>query len=422
VEGDVHKFQRKHIQPSFSFRHVKELYPLFWSKSVEVVEKITAGFPLGDQTRSGVSDISFWAPKVTLDIIGIAGLGRDFHTIINNDDELAQTYDDITSPSFKTSVIFGFSVLGMKWVLRFLPWDIEQNLRTNTDKIRVLCRQFIVDKKRMIKVDSSSEESADLLSKLMKSNDFSDEELVDQLLTFLMAGYAPDYASLHSNFLLHRPLADSACTSHETTSSTLEWTLYLLARHPDIQQQLRDEIRANVPYASSADGSFDLAGVLESMPLLNAVCNESLRFYPTVPQSMRVATRPTSVLGYPVPKGMLIVLSPFGINRSPQLWGPDAHVFNPQRWIDAETGKPNNSGGATSNYSFLTFLHGPRSCIGQGFSKAELRTLLAAFVGAFEMELEDPDYRPTRAGVVTTKPSGGLPLKLKVVGTWSKPV
>jgi len=46
--------------------------------------------------------------------------------------------------------------------------------------------------------------------------------------------------------------------------------------------------------------------------------------------------------------------------------------------------------------------------------------LLAAFVGAFEMELEDENYRPLRMGVVTTKPSKGMPLKLKVVGEWSK--
>lgn len=60
----------------------------------------------------------------------------------------------------------------------------------------------------------------------------------------------------------------------------------------------------------------------------------------------------------------------------------------------------------------MTFLHGPRSCIGQSFAKAELRALVAAFVGAFEIEMEDPSHVPMPAGVVTIKPRDGLRLRL----------
>ena len=164
--------------------------------------------------------------------------------------------------------------------------------------------------------------------------------------------------------------------------------------------------------------TFDFATVLESLPVLNAVCNETLRLIPTVPHTVRLAMKPTTILNHHIPAGTEIFITPWAINRSSELWGPNAEDFFPDRWIDAATGKPNNAGGAESNYSLLTFLHRPRSCIGQGFAKDELRALLSAFVGLFEMEMADPNVVPIPAGIITTKPQGGLPLRLKVVGEW----
>lgn len=100
------------------------------------------------------------------------------------------------------------------------------------------------------------------------------------------------------------------------------------------------------------------------------------------------------------------------------MWGPGASEFDPGRWIEPKTGKPNQSGGASTNYAFLTFLHGPRSCIGQGFARAELRALVAAFVGAFDFTMADPDEEVIPAGVVTTKPKNGLKLRLTKIESW----
>jgi cytochrome P450 len=131
---------------------------------------------------------------------------------------------------------------------------------------------------------------------------------------------------------------------------------------------------------------------------------------------MRIAIRDSHLLDHAIPKGTEILLSPWAVNRSPELWGETAEKFIPERWID--DGKPNNSGGAASNYSQLTFLHGPRSCIGQNFAKAELRCIVAAFVGAFEwdMNMKEEDVIP--AGVITIKPKKGMHLHLKPVGRW----
>jgi cytochrome P450 len=131
----------------------------------------------------------------------------------------------------------------------------------------------------------------------------------------------------------------------------------------------------------------------------------------------RVSVCDTSIIGYEVPKGTRIILAPWAINRSSELWGPDANTFNPSRWIDSNTGKANNTGGATSNYSLLTFLHGPRNCIGQGFAKAELRTLVTAFILAFEVELIHQHHVIMPGGSLSAKPSGGMRLKLRQMAT-----
>lgn len=189
---------------------------------------------------------------------------------------------------------------------------------------------------------------------------------------------------------------------HETTSSALTWASYLLSQHPEVQTRLRSEIHASIPDAKTlSDPDFEIADLLESMPYLNGVCNEVLRLYPTIPVTARVAIRDTTVASHFIPNGTMLFVVPWAINRNPALWGPDAGDFVPERWIDKESGRATMNGGSDSNYAFLTFLHGPRSCIGERFARAELRALLAAFVGSFEMELANPHEKVVVGGTVT---------------------
>lgn len=85
TEGDEHRHQRKHIMPAFSFRHIKELYPVFWSKSVELCQVTKRELW---ERPDKVVEIGHFSTQVTLDIIGLAGLGRDIGSLRNNDDEL----------------------------------------------------------------------------------------------------------------------------------------------------------------------------------------------------------------------------------------------------------------------------------------------------------------------------------------------
>lgn len=101
------------------------------------------------------------------------------------------------------------------------------------------------------------------------------------------------------------------------------------------------------------------------------------------------------------------------MNRSPALWGPDATEYNPDRWL---TGPDAATGGAKTPYALVTFLHGPRSCIGQGFARLEMRCLLAALVMRFRFEIVEGEKEVEVGGFVTIKPRGGLRLRLVDLG------
>ncbi|OCK81565.1 putative P450 monooxygenase [Lepidopterella palustris CBS 459.81] len=400
TEGEEHKFQRKHIMPAFSFRHIKELYPIFWQKAIELTRSIAAEMHENPETPtsetngnpSSVIEVNHWASKVTMDIIGLAGLGRDIQALKNSDDDLIKNYEEILEPTAEKAIYFALNMIFPQRLINALPWKVNERVRVTSSNLKTICRNFVREKKQRMKTES--EEQVDILSVLIKSNDFSDDSLVDQLLTFLAAG-------------------------HETTSSALTWTTYLLSLHPKIQTRLRKEIHTALPsLASPIDPNLDLPSLLESLPLLNAICNESLRLFPTIPATSRVSTRNTTICGHFIPAGTLCFMSPWAVNRSPSLWGPDAEEFRPERWIDPETGHANNTGGATSNYSLLTFLHGPRSCIGEKFARAELRVLVAVFVGVFEMEMANPGEVVKVAGTITAKPKNGMRLRLRKAEGW----
>ncbi|CZT15982.1 related to cytochrome P450 monooxygenase [Ramularia collo-cygni] len=380
VEGHEHKLQRKSVAPAFTGKQIKDLVPLFWSKSKEFVDVIAnqLDVPSGlNQAggRTGVVDLTKWTSRATLDIIGQACVGRDFASLYNQDDEFVQQYDKILGKVPGNILVYGaLSVLIPIHIGRWVPFFTR--FRQASDgryHLRPLCRNLIEIKRR--DMESESAKHVDILSVLIRSGQFTDDGLVDQLLTFLAAG-------------------------HETTSGALSFTAWLLSINPSVQNKLRAELREY--FAVNTDIT---AASLDQLPYLNAVTNEQLRLVPSVPTTARVAIRDTQILGQHVAAGTHIVISPWAINRSQKIWGPDAEEFRPERWLEQETSK--------SPLNLMTFLHGPRSCIGQAFSRAELKCLVAALVHKFELKMADPGEVIEPVGLATVKPKNGLRLLLR---------
>ncbi|UKZ79519.1 hypothetical protein TrVFT333_007274 [Trichoderma virens FT-333] len=394
AEGDEHKRQRRNLMPAFAFRHIKDLYPVFWDKSREVVQAMTA--ECGERGEAEF-EAGEWASRVTLDIIGVAGLGRDFHAIQDDNSDIVQTYKFLFKPKPPAKIMVFLGTLVPTWMLYRLPLKRNKVIDEAAQTIKSVCRDLIRAKKEKMMANKERTD-VDILSVAIESGQFTDENLVDQLMTFLAAG-------------------------HETTSTALTWAIYALCRSPEMQTRLRNEIREKLPSTDDAGAKITSLDI-DHMPYLNAVCNEVLRFFSPVPLTIREATHDTTIQGIPVRKGTRLTVSPFAVNVDPKLWGSDASEFNPDRWLSTdglsdESNKRAASGGAESNYAFLSFLHGPRSCIGMSFAKGEFACLLAAWIGRFEFELVnkeemDLDKIDMRGGV-TVKPANGLYVKTRVV-------
>lgn len=343
----------------------------------------------GPAEAANVVKIHDWASRATLDIIGAAGMDHDFESLRDPDNELNVQYRKMFMEPSK--VLRLIALLGFFFDLRVLhklPLARNRELNEGTRYLRNVTSQIIQRKRE--KLERKESASSDLISVALASGGFTEENLVDQMMTFLAAG-------------------------HETTATALCWTVYALCKHRQIQSRLREEIRSNLPPISTENAIVPDPAAIDALPYLNAFCNEVLRFYPAIPLTYREALKDSSVLGTFIPKGTIMVLAADATNHDPSLWGPDAAKFDPERWMGPGRA---NTGGAESNYASLTFIHGPRSCIGQGFSKSELACLVAALAGRFDMELADPEADLELSVGFTVAPKDGVLARLKVVEGW----
>ncbi|KAK5746160.1 hypothetical protein LTR17_000894 [Elasticomyces elasticus] len=378
AEGSEHREQRKNVTPAFSGRVIKDLVPLFWSKGVSLSQAAVREA----SEHGGIVEITEVASRATLDIIGSAGLGKDFATLENADHELAQSYSLIMDTKrgglikvFLLHQILPFS----KWLAPKIPIEANARIHKATANLRRITKELLTEKHQDL--EEKSAEQKDIVATLMRSGKFTDDGLTNQLLTILAAG-------------------------HETTAAGLTWACYMLGKHVDVQDRLREECRAT---CGRLDADEITAEIIDSMPYLEAVCNEVLRLYPPVTATSRRNIRETRIGNQVVPKGSSVVLSPWAINRATSMWGPDAAEFSPDRWLG------DKNGGATSPFAFLTFLFGPRSCIGMSFAKYELKCLVATLLMHTDLRLKRPDEIAIPSGIITIKPKGGLDLIVKAI-------
>ncbi|KAJ5880478.1 uncharacterized protein N7473_011531 [Penicillium subrubescens] len=399
-EGAAHKRQRKALTPAFNIKNIRAMYSLMWDKTnqllVEMEKELKSNPMDGMSPEEGVGklEMGVWGSRLTLDIIGPAAMGRDFRSIQNSDNPVAESFLRILEPTTEKMAFLAMNFTLPQWIAQRVPWRLNQVIANETGFLRNLCNDIVREKREMLASSKASAKDleADILGTMMLGGDFTDTELVDQMLTFLAAG-------------------------HETTAAALTWACYLLTLHPEVQTRLRTEIRTKIPSATHPITHTDL----ESLPLLNGVCQEVLRLYPTVPATIRESIRDTTVAGKHVPRGTRLILCPYAINRAPIFWGEDGDAFVPERWIDTDKNGnqvPNNNGGASTNFAQITFLHGQRACIGKDFARAELRCAVAGVVGRFAFEMQDPKQEIHIAGAVTTKPVEGMNLKMWRVEGW----
>jgi len=196
---------------------------------------------------------------------------------------------------------------------------------------------------------------------------FTDEHIKNELLSILTAG-------------------------HVTTSVALAWSLYELARHPDVMKKLRLELESL--------GKAPDTGALVALPYLSAVIDETIRLHPILSECARVPTAPLNIHGHMIQPGQALVISIVGIHHNPTIY-PEPDRFLPERFIENKF----------SNFEFLPFGGGHRRCLGAGLAEYTLRIALAEIVTRWDFESEgtDSDIRHD----IAMAPKHGVRLRVK---------
>jgi len=169
AEGDEHSTQRRKLMPAFSFRHIKDLYPVFWSKSRESVQAMTKAI-LADPENPPV-EVGSWASRATLDMIGVAGLGRDFGAIQDPGNPLSQTYQSLFKPSRQGRILGLISLFLPGWFVDSIPVKRNHDVRGAVRVVRSVCAELIQEKKE--KLARKEQTGLDILSVAIESGSFT---------------------------------------------------------------------------------------------------------------------------------------------------------------------------------------------------------------------------------------------------------
>ena len=183
---------------------------------------------------------------------------------------------------------------------------------------------------------------------------------------------------------------------HETTSNALTWTWYLLSQHADAEAALHTELDAVLGRRAPTVAD------VPSLPVTRAVLSEAMRLYPPAWAMGRRALEDHALDRYVLPKGSVIVVSPWLLHRDARWW-TEPDTFRLDRWTDDATS-------TRPRHAFLPFGGGPRMCIGEGFARMEGELLIATIARRWRFEL-DAAQEIALQPVVTLRPKHGMRMR-----------
>lgn len=282
------------------------------------------------------------------------------------------------------------SRLFVKQYYKLLKWCMpsEYRLKRETDFIRGIADKILV--RRLEESDSEIAKRSDILSLFIKKARELDE----------------DSASLLCPNTLRSIILTFIFAGRDTTAECITYTFYGIARHPEVQQKIVDELRACHGTAGSNGDALSYDDV-KSLKYLEAVVFEAVRLYPALPYNVKMAVADDHLPdGTFVPAGTDVVYSPWYMGRNNvKLWGKDTLAFRPERWLEMKT-RP-------SAFEFPAFQAGPRVCIGMNMAVLEAKMFIAVMLRHFHVKI--PADEPQERGYLLKSGlfmDGGLPLEM----------
>ncbi|GBO27378.1 Cytochrome P450 4V2 [Araneus ventricosus] len=237
------------------------------------------------------------------------------------------------------------------------------------------------EKQEFLKHSQPSGKKAKSLAKLLLqqyflSKEMSEEDIRDQLMTFMIAG-------------------------QDSTKVSLSWILYLLGLDAAIQAKIHEELdlvfgEDHARHATVED--------LKNLKYLDCVIKETLRLYPPIPILARYINNDTEICGYQIPKGTTCLVFPHVLHRDEKVF-PNPEAFNPDRFL------PENST-TRHPYAYIPFSAGPRNCIGHKLALMELLTVTSTILRRYTVE--SLDHRDKVLPTLTVALSSSIPLRIRI--------
>lgn len=335
TNGEKWREQREMVNPAFAHANLRKVFEMMQTAATELANDIT-----------GEVEIDPIMTHITADII--------FRTILSKQlgkEEAHQIY--IAFNKYQAYSAY-YSALRSYFLPSFLMrWKMRKQAEL-IHKVFAPISKERHDEFHKIIAAGNTPPNNDILDALMsakssKTGDyFSYRDIIDQLSIIFLAG-------------------------HETSASSLTWSLYLLSKCPNLQENLFAEVKSVIK-----DGKicFDDLKKLEG---INSLFNESLRLYPPVSFLPREATKPLEMRGKKIMPKDMITVAPWLLHRNKNYWHRP-HDFKPERWFD-------DSEKESIKDCFIPFGKGERICIGAGFARQEAILILAHLIYNFRITL-----------------------------------
>lgn len=347
VEGEQHRRERAMLSPSFRGEKIN-------SKAEEirdVATRIGSSWQPGQTIR--VMDPSL---DVSLEVIIRVVFGVQSEELVEEFKTRIKKFVSSFHP------MLAFSKLLQRPLLGLSPWN--RFIKARTELYEMLDEQISVRRRSEIEDDNML--SGLMHAKYEDGQAVSDTGIRDQLVTMLLAG-------------------------HETTQIAISWAMSWLHRCPEYADRLRAEL----------DIDDSIEAIIRS-PLLDGICNESLRINSIVSDIVRTLRDPMEWEEATLPAGTNIAVAICLVHEDPELY-PEPFKFDPDRWKDRSF-KPNE---------FMAFGGGIRRCLGASLAMLEMKIVVATWIRNFRFELPEdlPEQEPLYRRNVTMAPKSGIPLE-----------
>jgi cytochrome P450 len=364
-DGDLHRSQRRLIQPLFHRQRIAAYAETFVDLSARHAERWTDGGQV-DMLREMVSLTLAIVARTVFDVALESGTADTIRTAMPRNDGPLR-----------------YALMPLGGLLARLPSPSNIRFWRGKAALDAVVFDLIAQRRR------AGAEGGDLLSLLLQTRDadtgapMDDQQVRDEALTLLMAG-------------------------HDTTANGLAWSFHLLAQNPDAVRRLHAEIDEVL-----GDRPAQLADV-PRLTWTTAVFSEALRIYPPVWTVGRRPLQARELSGYRIPTDAMVMMSPWVVHRDPQLW-PEPERFAPQRWIAGTDERDPLAGTAVTpdrpKFAYFPFGGGPRQCIGNVFAQMEAVLALATICQRWRFERAGSGRVQPQARIIV-RPRPGLPMRV----------